>query len=364
MDENHCMKEASRHPDGRWFKRACQPSAEVTFSSLDTSELVTLDEVGADETGEEDTNKEAADGEVLELITLDEVVEEEEEQGKEEVHPPEQENQLFEASSETPGSVVDVSEENKVKPAEEEAEKTSTSVKRKRDSDTEESVNFKKVDEVGETEEEEKEAVTTKTRGQSKKRTRLSPERTSTRNKQEVGKDETDEETKEPPPPASLDSSSVDQHPFAESGDGQREIQSTEGKVTSQSDADTISVEQQPEPKEPEIETAETCIQGEEKKEEEPSSSDVKVIGKRKMELVGPEAKRACAQSPSVSFKLPPFKPNNPLGQEFVVPKSGFFCNLSSVFYMNEKNAKDIHCSTQKHYQKLQKYYDEHQQKS
>uniref|UniRef100_A0A3Q1F2X0 Matrin-type domain-containing protein n=1 Tax=Acanthochromis polyacanthus TaxID=80966 RepID=A0A3Q1F2X0_9TELE len=42
-------------------------------------------------------------------------------------------------------------------------------------------------------------------------------------------------------------------------------------------------------------------------------------------------------------------------GVEFVVPKSGFFCELCSVFYLNEISAKETHCSSQRHYDNLQK---------
>uniref|UniRef100_A0A3B3I7B1 Matrin-type domain-containing protein n=1 Tax=Oryzias latipes TaxID=8090 RepID=A0A3B3I7B1_ORYLA len=41
-------------------------------------------------------------------------------------------------------------------------------------------------------------------------------------------------------------------------------------------------------------------------------------------------------------------------GQEHVVPKSGFFCNICSVFYLTEKAAKEVHCSSQRHYENLQ----------
>ncbi|XP_076743334.1 uncharacterized protein LOC143412311 isoform X1 [Maylandia zebra] len=52
------------------------------------------------------------------------------------------------------------------------------------------------------------------------------------------------------------------------------------------------------------------------------------------------------------------------LRQEFVVPKSGFFCNICSVFCLNEKTAKELHCCSQKHYDNLQKYYEERRQRA
>ncbi|MEQ2282042.1 hypothetical protein AMECASPLE_036449, partial [Ameca splendens] len=94
--------------------------------------------------------------------------------------------------------------------------------------------------------------------------------------------------------------------------------------------------------------------------------SDDPDVDKRRQELSGPEAKRSCSQSPSVpvDLQLPPFNPEKPLGEEFVVPKSGFFCNLCSVFYLNESTAKKIHCSSPKHYDNLLKHYLKLQQKT
>ncbi|KAG9274340.1 zinc finger protein 638 isoform X2 [Astyanax mexicanus] len=72
-----------------------------------------------------------------------------------------------------------------------------------------------------------------------------------------------------------------------------------------------------------------------------------------------PETKRPCTEpSATEEFTLPPFNPNNPIGIDFVVPKTGFFCKLCSLFYGSEETAKKTHCSSLRHYQSMQKYYE------
>ncbi|XP_039863063.1 zinc finger protein 638-like isoform X5 [Simochromis diagramma] len=346
------------------FQSEAAAPEEKTNLEEDTLELVTLDEVGADDAGEEravegqDWSREITKGEPAELITLDEIVEEEEEEEGEkaevstvEPRPPTQESQSVEAADiETFATTAEV---------EEEAEKTSGSAKRKHD-ETEESFNFVMVDEVGETV--EKEAVITRTRGRPRKRTRQTPVRKSARGKPESTKDETEEEeTTEPLLPASVNPTlSQDRDSSAPPGDGQAESQRTEEEAETQPDAAPAPAGQQPESTCPDKETE----QGEEK--DGWSTVGIKVVGKRRRELVGPEAKRSRSQSPCVvaDFRLPQFNPNSPLGQEFVIPKSGFFCNICSVFYLNEKTAKELHCCSQKHYNNLQKYYEKRRQRA
>ncbi|KAJ8402781.1 hypothetical protein AAFF_G00364530 [Aldrovandia affinis] len=45
-----------------------------------------------------------------------------------------------------------------------------------------------------------------------------------------------------------------------------------------------------------------------------------------------------------------------PLGVEFVVPRSGYFCKLCGLFYASEETAKIAHCRSTVHYKNLQKY--------
>ncbi|XP_039469025.1 RNA-binding protein 20 isoform X1 [Oreochromis aureus] len=45
-----------------------------------------------------------------------------------------------------------------------------------------------------------------------------------------------------------------------------------------------------------------------------------------------------------------------PLGVEFVVPRSGFYCKLCGLFYTSEETAKTTHCRSTVHYRNLQKY--------
>ncbi|XP_044061918.1 matrin 3-like 1.2 isoform X2 [Siniperca chuatsi] len=75
------------------------------------------------------------------------------------------------------------------------------------------------------------------------------------------------------------------------------------------------------------------------------------------------EAAPPAENKPSVaSLPLPPHDPNNPIGVEHV--KMGYYCRVCFLFYSNEETAKKTHCSSQTHYDKLQKYLEKEQTKA
>ncbi|XP_040293400.1 RNA-binding protein 20 [Bufo bufo] len=47
---------------------------------------------------------------------------------------------------------------------------------------------------------------------------------------------------------------------------------------------------------------------------------------------------------------------NIPLGVEFIVPRTGFYCKLCGLFYTSEESAKTSHCRSRVHYKNLQCY--------
>ncbi|XP_078087334.1 matrin-3-like isoform X1 [Mustelus asterias] len=74
---------------------------------------------------------------------------------------------------------------------------------------------------------------------------------------------------------------------------------------------------------------------------------------------IEPESKRARSRSPTPDeYRLGPYQPNNPVGLDYVVPKTGYYCTLCCLFYTKEEVAKKTHCSSLPHYQKLKKMLD------
>ncbi|XP_058479742.1 uncharacterized protein LOC131455896 [Solea solea] len=337
----------------------------------DVEGLVTLDEVGADEAGEEaaaaqnlEWGGEVTTGELQELVTLDEVLEDEEEEEAKAEERSQEEPSLNKVDESVDSLNIHktldeagVHQEAKV----EELQRTE-SVKRKHETD--ESVNFVTVDEVGGVEEEE-EKEAPRTRGRPKKKTRKTPVRKSARGKKvatdEQGEDEKPGSDEPPPPPDPIQAlSSPDKDLTTLQSEGRHKIQKTEEEGAGEAGADAPSAGQE---LQSENQSLEGSVEEEEKTPE--GSVDIKAVSKRRRELVGPEAKRSRSQSPCVPIdvKLPAFNPDDSYGREFVIPKLGYFCNLCRVFYVNESDTRDVHCSSRTHYDNLQNHLQKLQNK-
>uniref|UniRef100_A0A3Q3K014 Matrin-type domain-containing protein n=1 Tax=Monopterus albus TaxID=43700 RepID=A0A3Q3K014_MONAL len=66
-------------------------------------------------------------------------------------------------------------------------------------------------------------------------------------------------------------------------------------------------------------------------------------------DIDGKDAKIKSTEESSLSFLCVP-----PIGMEFLVPKTGFFCKACNRFYSGTNEAEINHCRTEKHYMNLQ----------
>ncbi|CAG06103.1 unnamed protein product [Tetraodon nigroviridis] len=66
--------------------------------------------------------------------------------------------------------------------------------------------------------------------------------------------------------------------------------------------------------------------------------------------------KVSAASPANSSSPLPPFSPHNPVGMEFLAPKTGFFCKACNRFFSGAKEAEIAHCKTRKHYDNVKVY--------
>ncbi|CAN9509327.1 unnamed protein product [Ophioblennius macclurei] len=105
----------------------------------------------------------------------------------------------------------------------------------------------------------------------------------------------------------------------------------------------------------PSSETVDEAGEEEEQEEEAPPTRR----RSRRKSLVGRDTKRLRSQAPGVTgdHRLPPFQSGKPLGLEFVVPKLAFFCQICSTFYLSESAVMNVHCSSKRHYDNLQKHH-------
>uniref|UniRef100_A0A4W5ML55 Matrin-type domain-containing protein n=1 Tax=Hucho hucho TaxID=62062 RepID=A0A4W5ML55_9TELE len=234
-------------------------------------------------------------------------------------------------------------------------------------------MDFVTVDEVGE-EEDEEEAVATKRGARGRKRARQTSARKSVKGKKVSVNDKEEEEPRAdvtpPTDTASVDApssllqvavtSEVDAQPAASVPD----LQEKEKKADTPADqpsleASSAGQQRQTDPPENQsLEVKQETTDSTVGKTSTDSTTLQEDSKPKREEEEEPESKRCRPESPLITvFKLPPFTPNNPIGQDFVVPKAGFFCKLCSLFYGSEDTAKKTHCSSLQHYQNMQKYY-------
>nr|XP_020643651.1 matrin-3 isoform X2 [Pogona vitticeps]XP_020643652.1 matrin-3 isoform X2 [Pogona vitticeps]XP_020643653.1 matrin-3 isoform X2 [Pogona vitticeps]XP_020643654.1 matrin-3 isoform X2 [Pogona vitticeps] len=91
----------------------------------------------------------------------------------------------------------------------------------------------------------------------------------------------------------------------------------------------------------------------------EASESTATQEGEKKENVDLEETKTACEKHAAPDeYSIGPYQPNVPVGVNYVVPRTGFYCKLCSLFYTNEDAARKVHCSSLAHYQKLKKHME------
>ncbi|XP_056585412.1 zinc finger protein 638 isoform X2 [Triplophysa dalaica] len=333
--------------------------------------LLTVNEfVGDDETGVEEY---PLDKELQGLVTLDEIVEEEEEFDS---FNPETLVTLDEAKGDD--EEIEEVDQRKVKrtssniinfPRPEEHLESIKQEEEACDLDELRKMNFVTVDEVGEEEEEQqrseevKEKDVKKRPRRGKKRARQTPVRRSTRGKR--GVTSSDKEADQPQISAEGDQVSasiqesltvvdpVDVKPESQKVEIVSALDASSTEAVSSGTDDEHSRSKDDNITKSERALIETPVSDKNATPKEESKTRRETDPSQEA-----EAKKIRCHSPLIEdFALPPFIPNNPIGVDFVVPKTGFFCRLCSLFYGNEETAKNTHCSSLRHYQNMEKYY-------
>ncbi|TWW59498.1 zinc finger protein 638-like [Takifugu flavidus] len=87
-----------------------------------------------------------------------------------------------------------------------------------------------------------------------------------------------------------------------------------------------------------------------------PEQSGEKEMDKSKSDDQSVKEKTNAASPTIDDYSLPPFNPHNPVGMEFLAPKTGFFCKACNRFFSGAKEAEMAHCKTQKHYDNVKSY--------
>ncbi|XP_056136285.1 zinc finger protein 638-like [Lampris incognitus] len=100
-----------------------------------------------------------------------------------------------------------------------------------------------------------------------------------------------------------------------------------------------------------------TSVASEKLEEVKPTQDESKEKGTVEgQESEDESGKKQQIQTPTENESLLPFNPDNPVGMEFLVPKTGFFCKVCNRFFTGLQAAQISHCKSLKHYENLQKY--------
>ncbi|XP_015226992.1 PREDICTED: matrin-3-like [Cyprinodon variegatus] len=145
----------------------------------------------------------------------------------------------------------------------------------------------------------------------------------------------------------------------AEEEEDEGEVEQKEDEATAKDSCDITEDEKmkkQPAEKLPE-DSEEMSLSKEEKDEEMDTSTN-----QNGQTEALPPADEAPSVAGSSVATLPPYDPDTPIGVEHV--KMGYYCRICFLFYSNEDKAKKVHCSSQAHYDKLQKHLEKQQAKA
>ncbi|XP_051997591.1 zinc finger protein 638-like [Xyrauchen texanus] len=331
--------------------------------------ILTVDEVVDEENGGEEYQ---LDKELQGLVTLDEIVEEEDEEELDSFNP-----ETLVTLDEAKGDDEEIEEveQSEAKPTSSNFKTPPRPVQSSQETDVcnlEElcKINFVTVDEVGEEEEEQppseqvkEQKVVKKRATRAKKKARQTPVRRSTRGKREAAKsenmpDEPEMSAEDEPAPtaAKPESPSFASDPVELEKPESQKAESV--RVPDSSSTGVVYSEEWTGVKDDDnsrkSERAVVDMPDEDKKTAIKEESEQMQESDLREE---PKAMNVCSHSPMIEeVTLPPYSPDNHVGVEFLVPKTGFFCRLCSLFYDNEGTAKS-HCSSLQHYQNLEKYY-------
>ncbi|XP_071390559.1 matrin 3-like 1.2 isoform X2 [Centroberyx affinis] len=149
-----------------------------------------------------------------------------------------------------------------------------------------------------------------------------------------------------------------------------KEMEKEKEKEEEKESSEATGAEQKSEEESAEKETKETIPEA----SDQPSGSDKQKSCDAEVKQQEEEEEASAGQNgqteapppdtkPSAAcLPLAPYEPNRPIGVEHV--KMGYYCRVCFLFYSNEETAKRVHCSSQAHYDKLQKHLEKEQAKA